>query len=109
MSKNDEKLIDVFVDAVGDRDIILSLLQLPDFDPKKFLFFDSWFRQRETDIKALKDKKKMQERFIDLYLLFPYCEGLREWMDSKLTNDQIVKYRGDGIELEDALQMAGSE
>lgn len=107
MGKDDKRVIDIFVDAVGDKNVILSLLQLPDFDPKKFLFFSSWFLQRETDTAQLKDKKKMMDRFIDLYSLFPYSEGLRDWFESNLTNDQIVQYRGDGIDLDTAIQLIG--
>lgn len=107
MSDKDKKIIDIFVDIVGDKQLILSLLSIPDFNPQQFLFFKGWYYQRENDTKKLSNKKEMMESFCDLYLLFPYCEGLRDWLNSNLTNAEIAEYRGDGLDLETAKTLAG--
>ncbi len=104
---DDKKIIDLIVSVVDNNDLILTLLQLDDFNPKQFLFFKNWFFEREKDPAKLNDQKVMIEAYCDLYMLFPYGEGLREWLNSSLTNEEIVHYRGDGIELDTALELKG--
>lgn len=101
-----EKELDAIKNVIEDKDLILHLLMLPDFNPKLFLFYWNWYNQRE---KQKLSRKQSVEQYCDIYILFPYSKELKAWFESPLSNQEIINFRGDGISLETAIQMRHNE
>jgi len=91
-------------EIVSDSKLADMLVQMHDFDPQKFLFFYSWFIQRDYEA-GKKTRTELVQGFVDMYSMFPYCDDIRAWFTTKIPNRLIVQYRGAGIPLVDAEEM----
>ena len=98
--------IGVLKTLVPDQDQLMILTQLPGFDEKTFLYFLGQYLSRDVDSTVRPSRQELVKEFIELYLLFPYGEGLREWLiNTTIPNKLLLRYRSYGVTPAEAEQL----
>lgn len=87
----DEKTVKLLRSTLQNDEAVYRLILLPEFKAEPFLYFYNAYIDRDPNAGKMK-REDVLNNFIELYLLFPYGEGLRDWLESDIPNDQLLIY-----------------
>jgi hypothetical protein len=87
----DEKTMKLLRSTLQNEEAVYRLILLPEFKAEPFLYFYNVYIDRDPKAAKMK-REELLNNFIDLYVLFPYGEGLRDWLESDIPNEELIVY-----------------
>ena len=100
--ENKNLLIDLFTEEGNKKKVTDIINTLPELEFSIFLITFSRYATRDNENK---DKGTLLSDFIQLILMFPYLEGLIDWLNTDIPNLLIELYRSYGCTIDEAEEL----